>query len=935
MLKILYCLRDQHDWKLVLLGAAVCLISCVVTVLTINRAHDTGGGTRLRWEITSGAATGFGIWATHFIAMLAFNPGVPMAFDPRLTLLSLVCAVLITGGGIHVVVTRGFPGALAVGGAIMGVGICTMHYLGMMALDVPGRLVWDFGIVAASFAAGIGLAAGAMSALALPSSRLGDRLAGLLFVGAIVGHHFTAMGAVTIVPDPRVAMRGLELSPGAMSVAIALAAIAVLGLCTHAVVWGRKLDQVRSDADRRFRILLEGVEDYAICMLDPDGRVMNWNAGGERINGYAPSEIVGRNFAEVCALDADFARRYTEGLKTAAETGRFEIEGPCRRADGEAFWSHTVVRPLHDDDGTLLGFANITQDITERRAGEERILQVSRNLDAALSHMSHGLCLFDRNEKLILANRRFAELYGLGPDILYEGVSFRDLLRHIIMIRDGAVPDEDTVEKYHARHRALLARPEGGIMVSDFFANRTLSISDRPMPDGGFVSTFDDITERRRSESLIAHMARHDGLTGLPNRVHFTDHLDQELARAARHGEQIAVIAIDLDSFKEVNDLHGHVAGDDVLKRLALRMQTLAAGDGKFIARLGGDEFAAIKRFETRQGLDDCMRLLHRCLCEPVTVEDEETITVGASIGIAVYPDDGTMREALLNNADLALQRAKLPGGDKVCYFDIDTDEAARERRLLAKDLERALRDDEFRVFYQVQQTVETGEITGYEALIRWKHPVRGFVSPGEFISAAEESGAIVDIGKWVLAAACAEAATWADGLRVAVNLSPVQLNDVDLIDTVRNVLAATGLKPSRLELEITESTIIADKLRALHILRQIKALGVTIAIDDFGTGYASLDTLAAFPFDKIKIDRSFLNEAGHNPQARAVIRAVLALGRSLNITVLAEGVETQAQLDLLREENCHEAQGYLLGRPVEHIEAATPSARPAIRAAS
>jgi predicted signal transduction protein with EAL and GGDEF domain len=302
---------------------------------------------------------------------------------------------------------------------------------------------------------------------------------------------------------------------------------------------------------------------------------------------------------------------------------------------------------------------------------------------------------------------------------------------------------------------------------------------------------------------------------------------------------------------------------------------------------------------------------------------DGDEVRLEASLGVAMFPRDGTSRETLVNNADLALGRAKAAShADKVCFYEAEMDEAARDRRALAKDLMSALKNDEFRVFYQVQKSVKTGGVTGYEALIRWKHPVRGFISPVEFIGVAEESGAIIDIGAWVLRTAVREAARWTNGARIAVNLSPVQLKDVDLIDTVREVLAETGLSPSRLELEITESTIIEDRLTALHILRQIKALGVTIAIDDFGTGYASLDTLNAFPFDKIKIDRGFLMEADRTPQARAIVRAILALGKSLEIPVLAEGVETEAQLNLLREEGCEEAQGYLLGRPAEEIAA-------------
>jgi len=538
--------------------------------------------------------------------------------------------------------------------------------------------------------------------------------------------------------------------------------------------------------------------------------------------------------------------------------------------------------------------------------------------------MSQGLCLFDRNGRLILANSRFSEIYGLPASAVVPGNSFHDMMIAVMMRKTGIRPDDEVIETYAARHRALIGQAGGGIMISEYFTNRVMAITHRPMPDGGWVSTFDDITEQRRIEQRIAHMARHDGLTGLPNRVYFNEYLDQELAWAARHGEEVAVVVLDLDGFKDLNDLRGHETGDAVLKILAERMAELTSGDGRFVARLGGDEFAAIKRFDSGVDISDCVRKLHDCICAPIEIDGAE-IKLNASLGVAMFPRDGSLRETLLNNADLALYRAKTGGQlavDKVCFYEAGMDEAARERRALAKDLVRALENHEFRVFYQVQTSVKTGAITGYEALIRWKHPVRGFVSPADFIAVAEESGAIVDIGAWVLRTAAREAARWENDTRIAVNLSPVQLKDVHLIDTVREVLAETGLSPSRLELEITESTIIEDRLTALHILRQIKSLGVTIAIDDFGTGYASLDTLNAFPFDKIKIDRAFLMEADRTPQARAIVRAILALGKSLDIPVLAEGVETEAQLDLLREEGCDEAQGFLLGRPAEEIAA-------------
>ena len=925
MYRILYCLKDQHDWKLVLLAAAVCVFSSIVAVLTIERAQSTSGARRMQWVLTAGAAGGFGIWATHFIAMLAYNPGVATGYDLRLTLLSLVCAMGITAGGIEVGISRSFRYSSFAGGAVLGTGIASMHYLGMMALDLPGHVVWTPGLITLSILLGVLLGAAAMWAINQSAQKAAGhrwiaRLSPLLLVLAIVSHHFTAMGAVTVQPDPARTVGGLMLSPGSMSLAITMAAIAVLALCAFAVISGRKLDLMRDESNRRFRILLEGLEDTVIFLLDPQGRVTDWNAGSDRNNGYLLEDINGRIYADVCAVDADFPIRYREALKQAEREGNAELEGPARRADGKHFWGQTLLRALRDADGKLLGFANITHEITERKTAEDAAKTSARNLDAAISNMPIGLLLFDRNEHLILSNTRFAELYGIDPAVLQPGMTFRALSDHIVTLCLGERPDEDTLSRHHARHMAMIGAPGGGTMVSNLFASRTMSISHRPVADGGWVSTFEDVTERHASEARIQHLSRHDALTGLPNRTHFNDAFELELARAARNGEYLGMVAFDIAQFKEINDRLGHQAGDEVLKKLAARLVDHAHVDGRLVARFGGDEFNSMRRFSHLEDLREAVQKLYDCTCEPFRIGDED-IVLPINMGISIYPQDGATCETLLNNADLAMLRAKGLTGRALCYYDATMDEAARERTALAKDLIRALKDDEFRLFYQVQQSVVTGEITGYEALIRWKHPVRGFIPPMDFISIAEDSGAIVEIGAWVLRTACREAVSWGNNLKIAVNLSPVQLNEIGLIETVQQVLIETGLSPSRLELEITESTIIGDKTRALHLLRQIKALGVTIAIDDFGTGYASLDTLNSFPFDKIKIDRSFLMEADKSAQARAIVRAILALGKSLEIPVLAEGVETEAQLGLLREEGCEEAQGYLLGRPVEFID--------------
>lgn len=549
-------------------------------------------------------------------------------------------------------------------------------------------------------------------------------------------------------------------------------------------------------------------------------------------------------------------------------------------------------------------------DFAERVEHERELADTAKTVRILLNDYqafgSDWLWEVDANGRMANVSERLADAVELAREAL-EGTPFIDLFE------DG--PDREKLGRHLAE-----GSPFRNISLRLRHGGRWWRLSAGPIEEDAAPGSramrgvAADITSSKNAEARISHMALNDALTGLPNRTSFNERIDHELARAEISGGKVALVAIDLDRFKEINDLRGHGAGDEVLRTLAQRMHA-ALKEGEFLARIGGDEFSAVQRFHDRAALEDMLARLEAALAEAIRLDEYEVLP-GASIGVAIYPDDARNRTGLISNADLAMYRAKGSLSRAVCFYEQSMDETVRSRRALENDLREAVANNRLTLHYQVQTSVSTGRIRGYEALLRWFHPQRGFVSPAEFIPLAEQNGLILQLGEWVLRTACMEAAAWEPPYKVAINLSPVQFVHTDLPKLVLEVLMETGLAPDRLELELTESTIFADKERSLYILRQIKALGVSIALDDFGTGYSSLDTLRAFPFDKIKLDRSFMTEVESSPEAKAIIRAVLALGKSLQIPVLAEGIETQGQLSLLSTEGCDEAQGFLLGRP-------------------
>jgi diguanylate cyclase (GGDEF)-like protein/PAS domain S-box-containing protein len=911
---LFHFLHHDHVIALVGLAAAISIVTAMSTILLLRLTKDSQRADRWRWLTTAALVSGFGIWATHFVAMLGYDTGMTMAYAVVPTVGSLLLAILGNGAAITLSLRYDNVKGRMAAATIIGCSIGAMHYLGMAAVQMAGAFLWNYQLVALSVLLGI---LPAYPALVLSLNRSGlfsGMAAGLLVVTCTVALHFTGMAAFTVIPLPGAVASNLLLSPSAMAGAITATAFAVMTIAVTAATVSMRARIALRDSERDFKILIQGINDCALYMVGPDGRIASWNKGAQSLKGYSAEEALGMPLAMLYRHEDQISGQPAKDMELARLQGNMHREAWCQRKDGSLYWAHITLESVYDSRGRLRGYAQISRNMTQFKADQDRLAALTANLDAALSHMQQGLCLYTADEKLVLFNPRISKIFGITHETCPAGTTLSVMLRQALELRaNGPVSDAAFAEAL-ARHRALMAKPEGGTMIVPFLSDYTLSITYSPTNNNGWVVTFDDITERREAERRIQHMALHDGLTGLANRIRYIQRLDLGIQEADIKQANVAVINIDLDRFKEVNDVHGHAVGDLVLVALSHRMSAAIQAD-ECVARFGGDEFAAMKIYEHPDELNDFISRLENCFKSPIEIDDI-SISAAASLGVAIYPSDGDDQEKVLNNADLAMYRAKESVDRNTCYYEQGMDEAARARRQLAADLREALRRDEFKLAYQVQRLVQTGEITGYEALLRWEHAKNGWVSPEIFIPVAEESGVILALGEWVLRTACAEAATWAEPWRVAVNLSPIQLMHVDLLNIVRSALEDSGLSADRLELEITETAIITDKSRALHILRGIKALGVTIAIDDFGTGYSSLDTLNSFPFDKIKIDKSFLLGSGDSRQARAIIRAVLALGKSLEVPVLAEGLETEEQLLLLQSEGCDQAQGYLWGRP-------------------
>jgi diguanylate cyclase (GGDEF)-like protein/PAS domain S-box-containing protein len=565
---------------------------------------------------------------------------------------------------------------------------------------------------------------------------------------------------------------------------------------------------------------------------------------------------------------------------------------------------HVVTSPLPGG-----GWVVTHEDVTTRLRFEQALVEKKSQLDAALQNMAQGLCMFDADGKIILFNEQYRKLMGLSR----EFIESNNLLAVLRLRRELGELEEDPDELY-SKIVTNIREGHASTRILEGRLGTRMRVVDQPMLGGGWVSTFEDITKWHEAQQRIEFLARYDPITHLPNRTCFSTELNKAIESARVSGHRLAVLTLDLDRFKEINDAFGHAAGDAVLRHVARRLNEVAAGG--YISRFGGDEFCI---FVSEGGRSEAAKELAHALSDlandDISIMDQ-TVRTGFSIGISYYPDDAVDAESLLARSDAALYQAKRDAKGSIRYFEPEMDRKIRDKRLLQNELRIAVGSGQLRLYYQ-PQFLPDQSIAGFEALLRWEHPTRGLLGPADFIPASEDSGIILKLGEWALREACREASVWKAPHRIAVNISPIQFQQGDLPGLVLETLLETGLVPHRLELEVTEGVLISDYDRALSILRRLKSLNIRIALDDFGTGYSSLSYLQAFPFDKIKIDRTFVANVARNPQSAAIVRAVIGLARGLRLPVTAEGIETREQLEFLLNEGCDELQGYLLGRPL------------------
>ncbi|MDQ1902930.1 EAL domain-containing protein [Paracoccus sp. WLY502] len=917
---------DSFNALLVSVSVVIAVAGAYAALDLAARAHREPQD-RLLWISAAALAFGAGVWSMHFVGMLAYRAPVPVSYDVALTGTSLVAVLVASWCGFNLAARRSTRWwTIPAAGVVTGTGVCAMHYIGMAGMQMPAEMSYDPGLFAISI-----LCALASSTLALwlafrQLSMVQGVIGAIILGTGVSGLHYIGMAAVHIGTMHEVPIASAS---GAARPGIAVSAtLGAIGIFLWIIV-GSLLERWRAlQAIAREQARYQSIVDTAvdpIIVSDQDGSIISFNAAAERAFGYKASEAVGTNIRLVIpdvhgdASDSDLKRDHRTGERRVMEGGR-EVKG--RRKNGTTFPIDLAVTEWWS--GNQRYYTGILRDRTEQQQAEQALFQSEQRLSMAIEATGGGV--FEYHLPLtedVYVSPRACEILGYA-ELPFEPRHFELWFSEQLHPEDLA----DWQQSYEAFLSGRQTRHELDMRLKHRDGHwvwvRVMAQAVGRDGSGAICQVSGmifDITSRKEAQQAVEHLAFHDPLTELPNRTLFNTRLSEALEHAERIGARVAVVMIDLDNFKYVNDTLGHRGGDDLLKIVSRRIVG-AIREYDTVARLGGDEFAVIlSDIRLREGIDACVRRLRTALAHPTRIEDHP-ISITASFGIACFPDDADDTDDLLRHADLALYKAKeQPADSNVCFFEEKLALTAARRARVERDLRRAVEQQEFRLYYQPQVELGTGRIRTVEALVRWEHPTRGLMLPGEFISVAESSGIIRSVGAWVLQEACRQQAQWrAQGYltKIAVNVSPAEINVGDFTGVLDAALQYHSGIESSIELEITEGLLMdIDAPSVRRFLKALASRNMDLALDDFGKGFSSLSYLGRLPFSKVKIDRSFVARIGQSND-NALIETIINLGHRLGKRVVAEGVETEVQHRYLEQVGCDDVQGYLYCHPLD-----------------
>jgi diguanylate cyclase (GGDEF)-like protein/PAS domain S-box-containing protein len=925
-------LVGSYNYRLVALSVAISVLASYAALDVAGRVMSARGRVRVAWLTGGAVVMGLGIWSMHYVGMLAFRLPVAVQYDWPTVLVSLLAAIFASAIALFVVSREKMDLHRAIIGSVfMGSGIAGMHYIGMAAMRLPAMCHFSPAMVMISVILAI-----AISLVALwqtfrfrEETKSGgwQKVVSAIAMGAAIPMmHYTGMAAASFTPTVAVGgnlSRALTIS-SLGTISIIIVTFMALGLTVLTSLVDRRFSaqalKLESN-EKKSREILETALD-AFVGMDSRGTIVDWNAQAVATFGWSREEALGQRFFPMVIPGRNRASEekgpecFLVSSEGAVLNKRIEISALHR--DGHEFPIELALSSIRWGETRL--FTAFVRDITVRRDMEEALFAEKERAQVALKSIGDAVACTDISGNITFLNVVAEKLTGWSHEEA-EGRPMADVLE----ILDGTSRKANISLLELAVENRIGQLPSNSILIRlDGFEipieDSVAPIHDREGQATGAVIVFRDVSAARALTLELAHSAAHDVLTGLPNRALLNDRVNQAILLAPRHTKKIAVLFLDLDGFKHVNDSLGHLTGDKLLQSIAKRLR-ICVRDSDTVSRQGGDEFVVLlSEMEHPEDAAVAARRMLQAVAAPHLITQQD-LHVTASIGISVYPDDGLDAETLIKNADTAMYEVKGNGRQSFQFFKSSMNERAVERQSIEEGLRRALEHSEFTLQYQPKVNLNTHEITGAEALLRWSPGGGGLVSPAKFIPIAEDCGLIIPIGKWVLREACTQARAWVDArvppITIAVNISAMEFRHEQFLEGVFEILEETGLDPKLLELELTESVLMKRVEDSGSILETLRARGVRVAVDDFGTGYSSLSYLRKFPLDALKIDQSFVRQITALPGETSIVTAIISMSRSLGLRVIAEGVETQEELTFLQEQKCDEAQGFYFSRPL------------------